>query len=465
MNSPAKQKRRYLRFGLIELLLLIAVVAAWLPTFIAMRQLPELETRVQLYRTFTSDLERVDPNQLCARKLRSIAFGTGAWKYFLPESAQMELRLATEQISGLTLPSQYDAVKLPEGEHRIYLREYKDVNEDYVKQVYVDDEVVLTSRHPKSWLDSNGSSWSDKVGLRSEAYPLTEPLELKNARYSINYKVGKTTVQGRTPEEYDTKGCYLWIAPADHVAEPAPNFISPRTPRIYRRVWGNRQGTRIGDFNSNDYPGLIAVFARFEATVGDNRPGSGETNRLSIRPIVAAGEDEDANIEKAKLPELQQSHVNRGLGLRIGLSKTLDSPHWNKPSPLESPSGLGPISQDGKTMRIFCHYENYLSGFASGAMPIIETIFDADHPNRIGLLPHQAANSKPIKAIQIVTTMDARFRRRRVDLIVDGGEVKTVPLPKQKKPLVNRVLILQVLILKVRTQQTVNQQTFGKPLS
>ena len=197
MNSPAKQKRRYLRFGLIELLLLIAVVAAWLPTFVAMRQIPELESKVQLYRTFTSDLERVDPGQLCARKLRSVAFGTGAWKYFLPESAQMELRLATEQISGLTLPSQYDAVKLPEGEHRIYLREYNDVNEDYVKQVYVDDEVVLTSRHPKSWLDSNGSSWSNKVGLRSEAYPLTEPLELKNARYSINYKVWKNKNSGQ----------------------------------------------------------------------------------------------------------------------------------------------------------------------------------------------------------------------------------------------------------------------------
>ena len=434
MNSPAKQKRRYLRFGLIELLILIAVVAAWLPTFIAMRRIPELESKVQLYRSFTSDLERVDPNQLCARKLRSLAYGTGAFKYFLPEGAEMELRLATEQISGITLPSQYDSAKLPEGEHRIYLREFDDVNKDYVKQVYVDDEVVLTSRHPKSWLDSNGSSWSNNVGLRSEAYPLTEPLELKNARFSINYPGVGHRNYGRVPDEYDAKGCCLWIAPSDHVSEPAPNFISPRTPKVHRQAWGHRQGIRIGDFNSNDSPGLIPLFAGFEATVGNNLSRSNATNALSVRPIVDAGNDENVEMERAELPELQQSHVNGQPGLRIGLSKTLITPHWNKPSPLESPYSLGEISQNGKTMRIFCHYENYLSGFASGAMPIIETIFDADHPNRIGLLPHQAADSKPIEAIQIVTTMDARFRRRRVDLIVDGGEVETVPLLKQKKP-------------------------------
>jgi len=81
-------------------------------------------------------------------------------------------------------------------------------------------------------------------------------------------------------------------------------------------------------------------------------------------------------------------------------------------------------------MRMFCHYE---TGFPSGAKPVIETIFDANHPNRIGLLPRQAAGSTPIKAMQIVTTSDARYRRRRVDLLVDG-EIKTVPLPKQEKP-------------------------------
>ena len=36
---------------------------------------PELESQVQLYRSYTSDLVRVDPNQLCLRKLKRISFG------------------------------------------------------------------------------------------------------------------------------------------------------------------------------------------------------------------------------------------------------------------------------------------------------------------------------------------------------------------------------------------------------
>ena len=121
--------------------------------------------------------------------------------------------------------------------------------------------------------------------------------------------------------------------------------------------------------------------------------------------------------------------ANRDLG--SVLAKPSFRPNRQNTSPLESSRELGPVSQDGKTMQIFCHYESYPSG--SEAKPVVETIFDTDHPNRIGLLPHQAAGSKPIKAVQIVTTMDARYRRRRIDLIVDGGEVETVPLPEQKK--------------------------------
>ena len=422
MNTSSKPKRRYLRFGLLELLLVTGAVATWLPTLMAKHRIPELESKVQLYRSFASELVRVDPNQLCLRRIQRWSSGMEAWKYYLPADADVELRFATEQISKDVPPSQYDSFALPAGEHRIYLREFRDVDEAYVKQVYVDDAIVLTSKHPKSWLESGGSSYSN-LSMQSEAYPLTEPLELRNARYTDRKQIGSRTIYARVPDEYDTKGCSLWIAPADLVAKPAPNFISPNTPGIWNR-WGLRQGIQIGDLNSADSPGLIGVIAGFDATEGDTRSASSIANRLSIRPLVASSSDPDAEIEKAELPELQPSYVNAGPGLRIGLSQSVDV----KPKERFS---LGLVSQDGKTMRIFCHYENESAGFANGAKPVIETIFDVDRPNQIGLLPHQAAGSKPIKAIQIVTTMDARYRRRRMELAIDGSDVETVPLPKQ----------------------------------
>ena len=350
---------------------------------------------------------------------------------FFQPTRRMELRLATERLSGLNLPNQYDAVELPEGEHRIYLREFRDSKEDYVKQVYVDDEVVLTSRHPKSWLKRSGSSWSNKTTLKSEAYPLDETLELKNARYRYDRYAGKRNrIYYQPPGEYDAKGCCLWIAPADHVEQPTPNFVSPQTPDFHANYWGHREGIRIGGMNYSDSMGLIKVIGGYESRLVNP---SDSYNEISIRPIVAKSVDTNGEIEKPELPELQKSDVTRRAGLWIGASARLDSPSSNNSSPLMQKNSPNPISQDGKTMRIFCHYERNSSGFRNGARPIIEAIFDADHPNRVGLLPHQANGSEPIKAIQIVTTMDARFRRRRIDLVGEDGDAETVPLSKQDK--------------------------------
>ncbi|MDB4766234.1 hypothetical protein OAG71_00955 [bacterium] len=434
MNSPEKSKRRYLRFGLFELLLVTGVIAAWLPLFIANPQIPELKAKAKLYQSYSSDLTRVDPNQLCIRKLKRFSLDAQAWKYFLPAGAEMELRLATKQISSLGLPSHFDGCKLPEGEHRIYLREFMDSNTDYVKQVYVDDEIVLSCRHPHSWLKNRSISSSSETSIRSEAYPLDEPLELKKGRYKTEFQANKGNRNYcQLPREYDAKGVCLWIAPANDATQPTPNFVSPPTPKFHQKVWGHRQGIRIGVLNTTDSLGLINVFAGFEATMINTHQPS---NSISIRPFVEKSADEIAEIENPQWldwPELQQSQMNLPAESKIGITSKPKLPDWYKSSLLQQISPHEVKSQDGKTMRIFCHYEDYFSGFPNGARPVIEAIFDADHPNRIGLLPHQAADSTPIKAIQIVTTMDARFRRRRMDLVVDGDAVETITLQKQEK--------------------------------
>ena len=88
------------------------------------------------------------------------------------------------------------------------------------------------------------------------------------------------------------------------------------------------------------------------------------------------------------------------------------------------------ISADGKNMRLFAHYQP----FASGARPIVEILFDAAHPDRVGVLPHAAPDSAPMKVCQFVTQFDARFFWRKIEMLPDSerdadvASAKPVPL-------------------------------------
>ncbi|MEM9659451.1 MAG: hypothetical protein AAF961_13920, partial [Planctomycetota bacterium] len=83
---------------------------------------------------------------------------------------------------------------------------------------------------------------------------------------------------------------------------------------------------------------------------------------------------------------------------------------------VREPATTKAIAPDGETMRVFAHFQS----FASGAKPIVEIVFDAEYPDRVGFLPHPAPDSAPLKSCQFVTQFDARFFWRKIEMLPDS---------------------------------------------
>jgi hypothetical protein len=296
-DAAARPSRRGIQFGLLELLLLTAVIAAWLPVIIARRQIPSLETEIQTMRLATLELIVTDDQQLSVRTLPSIWHDISSWKYSVPPGADLELRLATEGINSIAFPADYQAVALPEGEHSIHLKVASDT-EGHHTDVFVDDELVLEQHHDREWLASYGSSSSGDVAQQSTTYPLDQPLKLKVQRYSVKHPLQKYQSVD-IPNEHDSKGNYLWISPRSVVPDPPSNFFVPRYS-ISLDAIGHRQGIRVRRSSQKGLVGLICVQPSLDSTFGDGPRGFDHPLGISVRPVL---EDES----EPELPEEARS--------------------------------------------------------------------------------------------------------------------------------------------------------------
>ncbi|EMI18197.1 hypothetical protein RMSM_04888 [Rhodopirellula maiorica SM1] len=417
-NLPAKH--RWTRFGLLELLLLTTVVAAWLPILFARRHIPLLESKITSLRAATTQLVILDDQQLNIRSLPGIWHDINSWRYNVPEDARLELRFATESIHKASFPAEYQAVALPTGQHVIHLKCIEDVSGHHSK-VFIDDDLVLQQHHPKDWVKSYGSSSTGDVATESTAHPLDEPLKLKVQRYSLKHplkKYGSVDI----PDEYDSKGNCLWISPADQTPPPSPVFYTPQERHGYEGT-GGRQGIKVLRAHRTNLVGLIGIVPSLSSTYGDERRGYPYCPLgISVRPILAS---EGA---AAEIPEAQ---ANLSDGIPVSLRESIVAPKQYDESFSHELITENAIQQDGKTMRIFAHFK----AFPSGAKPIVEIIFDAAHPDRVGFLPHSAPDSPAMKACQLVTRFDAKFHWREIEMVPDPQSVTDTSSKPLRQPL------------------------------
>ncbi|SMP41485.1 hypothetical protein SAMN06265222_101594 [Neorhodopirellula lusitana] len=400
------RRRNRMRFGLLELLLITTVVAAWLPMILVRRQISELESEIETMRFATTQLIVVDEAKLNVRSLPSIWSSINSWKYNAPADADLELRLATETINSVSAPSQYLAAALPEGEHSIHLKCTSD-SDGYHSLVYLDDELILEEHHPKSWIESQGSSSTGEASNRSTAYPLNKPLKLKVQRLSAKHPLKKYN-SIELSNEYDSKGNYLWISPASMVPDPTPVFLVSNDKYSHDGL-GLRQGIKVFRSQQTGLIGLIGVLPSLDSTLGDNRHWYPHCPfGVSVRPVLQS-------LSRLNIPE---EGGPRSAGIPISLRDTLDPPTKNDGIGALEKITQASIDESGSQMRIFAHYQP----FESGAQPIVEIRFDAAHPNRIGFLPHTAPNSAPMKACQFVTRFNARFLWREIEIANDESD-------------------------------------------
>ncbi|PAY21101.1 hypothetical protein CKO51_02060 [Rhodopirellula sp. SM50] len=406
-NTPLP-RRRGLRFSLLDLMLLTLMVAAWLPTFFAVREIPVLQHSVDQMHALTTNLSIIDDQKLCLRSLPGIWHNIHGWKYYLPADAEMELRLATEGIHSMGDPEVFQSYELPTGVHTIHLKYTQNADQEYVTQVFVDDTEAIVKTHPPDWINTSGSSSNGKGSPTVEAFDLDEPLVLRQMRYSEIHPAGKFRLHS-LPPEYDAKGNMLSIVPKGHQSGPPKRLVTPDDGRQVSS-WGHRQGMRLLD-NSIGWNGLLQYQPSYRAILGDrNVRWLQVLNAISVRPVRA----ESSQVER---PEAVFGSAKATAGRpKLMVTDSLQRPKQaNVP---RSGRSQGRISEDGNTMRLFFHYP----AFPLGASLVVEVIFDAHFPNRVGLIPHQAEGSVPLKAAQFVTKFDARFQWRSVELLADTDD-------------------------------------------
>ena len=402
--ATKRRSRRGIRFGLLELLLLTAAIAAWLPVAIAHRQIKQLDLEIQTMATLTTDLVIMDDQVLNIRTLPAIWMNIASWKYNAPPDADLELRFATEGINHIAFPVDYRATALPEGQHTIHLKQAEG-SDGYHWEVYIDDELVLQQHHAPEWLASMSSSIRGDVSDQSTAFPITEPLKLRDQRYSINHPMVKNESID-SPKYYDEKGNFLWISPRSIVPESPPKFITSEQDSLLNTM-GHRQGIRVRRTGQQEAAGLIDIQPSMSSVLGDQDYRNCCRLGVSVRPVLV---DESE-------PERPEEQVDPGIpgrsGMPISYRETIKPPSQLGDRNTDTRVTAKSIREDGDEMRVFAHYPQY----PSGAQPIVEILFDAAYPNRVGFLPHAAPDSTPMKACQFVTQYDARFFWREIELL------------------------------------------------
>ncbi|QEF95993.1 hypothetical protein Mal15_00190 [Stieleria maiorica] len=407
LPTPSPQ-RRGLRFSVLDLMLLTLLVAAWLPTVFAIRDLPELRNSVDQMRALTTHLQVIDDQKLCLRSLPGIWHNIHGWKYSLPADAEMELRLATEGIHSMGGPEDFVSFDLPTGVHTIHLQYTRSADQEFVTQVFVDDTEAIIKTHPPDWIETSSSSSNGKGGPTAEAFDLDKPLVLRQLRYMENHP-GKKFGSLSLPPEYDAKGNMLSIVPKGYPSERPKQFVAPGDSP-FMPSWGHRQGMRLLS-KGRDWNGLLAIYPSYRAVLDDEnfRPGK-VLNAISVRPMQAGSSSVDlpevAFGPDASKPDRPTLVVTDSLETtdQVNVPRSGRSEKW--------------ISEDGETMRLFAHYP----AFPSGARVVVEVIFDSNFPNRMGLIPHQAEGSVPLESVQFVTQFDARFQWRTLRLLPDVND-------------------------------------------
>ena len=401
-----------LRFGMLDILLMMAVIATWTACLNARRAIPELEAEVALMQAMTSDVQIIDDSQLCIRELPGLYHNIQGWKYFLPEGARQELRFATEQINDEGDPARYEAIPLPTGVHSLHLKYQHLSDGEFVAQMFLDREEVLRVTHPQGWAESGSSSSSGNTSATTKAFALTERLLLRRMKLHARHPQKKYLSNG-LPEDYDSKGALLWIVPQGSEPEVTPDFVWSDSGSWPRR-WGHRQGIRIVSSGTNpEMKGLIGIEPDYRLAMR-----KGPIGGLSIRPVSAECPHGESPEERKSFPGMVTGSI------RQHISTSLESPDvWGqgRSSYRTATSSAGAISADGKTMRYFVHFEPFLSG----AKPIVEIILDVEHPQRIGLRLHQAEDSIPLSAIQIVSKLNAMTLLRQVRLRPEQREAES----------------------------------------
>lgn len=412
-NDAPATKRRWLRFGLLDLLLLTTLIGAWIPYLLARRQFRPLENKIASLRQMAETIVVEDPEQIHVLRLRSHRYGATTWKVFVPQGEPYELRLANEGIVNSSFPSEFRRIPILPGQHRIGYFEFdQDDHENF--RLFLDDDLAIETRYPKTEMPNSGGS-STSSGINLQTFQRGESVKLYRMIFDADipgYRYRSAQNDGSLPSQ----GAVVWLAPVSKKPTPPTTFVPNSDQPSYNQGWGFREGIRVNVTQSRNSslqrPGTLQIF-HAKAFQSQRTP----LNQISVR-VLEQGKSK--HVDSTQEPSRA---YNSSAGLHFTIADNIQTPknRWERKA--------GSISDDGKTYTVFFHLES----FASGAAPIIEARFQQDYPNRVGFRIHNRASAPKLDEC-ILSAKDCAFPMLRNVHFADETNSLDQLSPKWSKP-------------------------------
>lgn len=202
-------RKRLPQFSLGTLLLVTACIAVWGSTWMNHRRIQELQRRTTDMRVLARELVIKDRNHIAIIQKHPELYDQQIWDIYLP-SDSLGLHLATRGVPP-TLRDVRKAVEgpvtttaLPAGRHVVELKSELKENE-WLTQVFVDDEPVITVREPKEWNAGRGSSGGGLFSSQADLPP-DQPVVL----FSRIFMIPEGPMNSKLPTQ-PGNGVVLWI--------------------------------------------------------------------------------------------------------------------------------------------------------------------------------------------------------------------------------------------------------------
>ncbi|MCC9605026.1 hypothetical protein LOC68_25030 [Blastopirellula sp. JC732] len=186
--APTPPRPSLMRFSLFTLMSATAVFAVWMAFFLTARETKRMELMLPSLRNLAREL-RVDvPSWYAAVRHQELSDDDFRWRVYLPPDHKYQLCLASRNFMtymhpGEEKPAPSLVAPSAPGEHEVTLNYYK-VEEEWIIQVSVDDQIVMQESQPADWNLGLGSSGGSKIDTNRQ-FSIEEPLELFDRVFSV----------------------------------------------------------------------------------------------------------------------------------------------------------------------------------------------------------------------------------------------------------------------------------------
>jgi hypothetical protein len=243
MSEVPSRRSPGLKFSLIHLLILTALIAIGIAVGLAYRKNQTLTTQRDTLLALSSRLQIDNEDELAMAAMPAVANDFNSWQVHVPAGRVYELRLGMGEVSQNGIPPLVASVPISAGQHRVTLFTGDSPSEEFRYLIYVDGEQVMEHAMGSDWMP-NGWSSASGIDWPREAKGAQTPMQLAGQSYDPKITSETGDYFNGQSDRYVTRSGYrLWIDQHDSTYQPASPFMGFTEDPQYQGV-GLRDGLR-----------------------------------------------------------------------------------------------------------------------------------------------------------------------------------------------------------------------------